>query len=1672
MANGEKNPQDELDKDLEENVEKDNKKTRKANPSNDSKKAEEKTNNKDINLDENLNSFNDEKNENLEEKDPYEKELNAVNKEFNEPDNFTDKVQDTSKIDNTVKEKVNYAKDKTTTFAKDKVRDAGVKGLTKVASSNKTPGLLKKAANAGVKLFSKGASKTVAVGSKLTASLGPIILIVLFVLWLLGIIFALIYIPSMMKDGFVEGVNNILKKINTRVAGSEGKVNDDDIYALGDYARSKGFQLYSDGFLYEKLKKEDTPNGSKYIPEEGIAVDEKKHITKLVPENSPLKRYVMMNAYTYTLENEQNQIIKGIRSLFGGFANLVGDLGSFLSGEERGIKNGDKFDGMIRFEHSMWNPENSYQTDPDKIAEIVFKEKGNLVSNSWLSDTKFKLDMEKKTLQIKYGWFSNPYIFNIEGWSGRYGMPTEFLLALHKSIMAPDLIYELTNGTAIKNDKYLKTKMLVRLIKAKGKIEGGFKVPNDTSIKGKLYDSAGNEVNSSEIDFDKVEKGEVIYYAKTGTEENPVLFPLKTTDGPVKLKLPTNFDETLVIPKTEGEDDKYDITNMYISFDDGGKLRKIPGYIINAETVKEYLSTTFNMNLTGNASKKADAFILNFGLHNLLRRYNEEFGVETSSAKFADEIEAAVNAITDTNFNSYLPLIYKVENHWFRDVYFYMNEGEKYTLIDEDEFIKKGEYWTKFKERNLSGNSNDENNNEGNNSSENRENKRDKEVDYKETDKAWSAYKIEPKPLENGKLNFKTYIVDEEDSDVNESIKNLQKLGDIIQIKEDFNLKVTQVEDGRRGETNKRTKELFKNNEWYIYDGTENTAKKINEARKNRDDSSEFKRRISKDGDLLAGSLMLENMESLDSEYAYRDYKELLLELDEYTVDDLASRIRRVLTWPIPGVSVGRTWPDTKEVKDISEFGVKVLTKEKTDKLIEDSLLDESRNQLDGKQKEKAKSDAKAKFGEGFEEGQDVVSPVTGKIVKQEDGKIEIEVLNEKTKDVNPGYKAFYEDEYKTGLAGYKITIQNINVGIEDKSKYKPQIKDKEIEKLSTEEQRKKVKEREDLKKDAPNRVGEYIKEGTVIGKTTNEDVVIFMTNIDDEIVEHVDKYLLVPYANLRVEILEDYLTRIIDGEPNQIPDGDVETFKKMFPKNLFPVINENAEAFMEMQETYGVNAIYAAAVALTESSGGTNFSAIPREYNNIFSMTGDESSEKVHHYGIGPSAPGSTNPRNWRKYKEVKDAILDFGRVTKNIYHDENLDYVSEIAPKYMNGSIYDVNENSINWQNGVNQFITDALKRYQDSDDDTEDTNQNDQNNEEPERNQNEEEVSASEEETFETNPFDLLGAQKGDGADYNPEPGTYEDSIFIGDVEYANGTYYFNQGDKKWLPATYGNFALSRTACGPFSSAIAFSAALGKPLDPREIANYSAANGHQMGNGGSLWSLFPALSRRYGVPVREISISEVDSALASGCVLIVSEGPGYWTTWGHFITVVNRTSDGKYLVNDPGSREKTAKKYSKPQIFNTSKNIWAVGPTEHIKRMQAGQLPPSGQDQNLDGVDSMTGADSGSREIPTGNARYAFEKITRDKGLSAQEKNAWSWLITNESNWKVNATNPSSGAYGLPQSLPGSKMASHGADWRTNPLTQLKWMYDYVIGRYGTFSNAKATWLQRKAQGNAWY
>jgi hypothetical protein len=97
------------------------------------------------------------------------------------------------------------------------------------------------------------------------------------------------------------------------------------------------------------------------------------------------------------------------------------------------------------------------------------------------------------------------------------------------------------------------------------------------------------------------------------------------------------------------------------------------------------------------------------------------------------------------------------------------------------------------------------------------------------------------------------------------------------------------------------------------------------------------------------------------------------------------------------------------------------------------------------------------------------------------------------------------------------------------------------------------------------------------------------------------------------------------------------------------------------------------------------------------------------------------------------------------------------------------------------------------------------------------------------------------------------------------------------------------------------------------------------------------------------------------------------------------------------------------------------------------------------------------------PQGIARI----MVRERGWSSGQFSCLRSLWQRESGWNPRADNPTSSAYGIPQALPGSKMAAAGSDWRTNPVTQIEWGLDYIADRFGTPCGA---WAHSEANG--WY
>jgi len=103
----------------------------------------------------------------------------------------------------------------------------------------------------------------------------------------------------------------------------------------------------------------------------------------------------------------------------------------------------------------------------------------------------------------------------------------------------------------------------------------------------------------------------------------------------------------------------------------------------------------------------------------------------------------------------------------------------------------------------------------------------------------------------------------------------------------------------------------------------------------------------------------------------------------------------------------------------------------------------------------------------------------------------------------------------------------------------------------------------------------------------------------------------------------------------------------------------------------------------------------------------------------------------------------------------------------------------------------------------------------------------------------------------------------------------------------------------------------------------------------------------------------------------------------------------------------------------------------------------------------------------DIDPGSNRALGYQLLLDFGFRPEQWKYLDALWHRESGWNHRAENPSSGAYGIPQSLPATKMAVVGPDWRTNPETQIRWGLAYIAARYGTPEKA---WEHSERRG--WY
>lgn len=513
-----------------------------------------------------------------------------------------------------------------------------------------------------------------------------------------------------------------------------------------------------------------------------------------------------------------------------------------------------------------------------------------------------ELSPATKQLKIQRGWSNNPYVYDVDGWSGRYGMPLEFLLSIHIATQMPDLAMDIATHF-------------------------------DTDVEVLLH-----EVN----------RGELLAGYKIG--------PGTTDEDFITYK---KIEEIM-----QKSSNLVDVFNNYKAY-----------YILFANGLPHADSCTCCSHIPG--SKKATS-------GGGTEECEDSGNLDTSSDEFnldkhiicddckngINDIIEALNIVNDNDWNSYTPYISIVKNHWFRDIYFVIDNinNTEVAINDEQYYYETNERWSlyetwqendpdgeipegfevgDYKLYNYDGSTNtytvsklskkevDEINSkiEQGDTSQSRLIKKlitKKITDIKDAEgnlalsgvdgNRWTAYEVRSIDNPWTKMEMKNNVPED-----------LKKYDGKIYYKESRPADIIQIEDGQRGPTNPDIKKMFVENKYYRYDGSIKKANLIAEDREKHKGDESFSKTASTANEELLGKVsitkdsltafsMLENTHTMDADYIYKDFKELIVELNYFDKEDLSDKVAEVMTWPLPETGTSG-WPVRKYEKSTIFYG-------------------------------------------------------------------------------------------------------------------------------------------------------------------------------------------------------------------------------------------------------------------------------------------------------------------------------------------------------------------------------------------------------------------------------------------------------------------------------------------------------------------------------------------------------------------------------------------------------------------------------------------------------------------------------------------------------------------------------------------------------------------------------
>ena len=511
----------------------------------------------------------------------------------------------------------------------------------------------------------KSASKKGAMKQSLMAALSHILIYVFAAIVILIIIIGLIMFFVTMPGMVMEKIKALFKALGNYIAAFYGadtteQIDSADVYETLDYLEQMGYDLKGYGFLTDYIKSEDEVDGSADTSN-GVILDEATGVLRdtddkiITAKSDYIYTYIASDNYVYTLKNDNLATQESADNWFE-------KIGAAIATAWYKVENffyGPVFDflGVTNAVGETWG----------KGLIGLYYEKGTIGENGqfvnqgtfWNWDS-IKINLENKTLQVKRRTLldanNNAIEFSLDGWTGRYGMPVEFLLSVHLATMMPDLAVDMV--------KNFPTEIQVYLHDVTGDATAGYKVNQDGADK---Y-----------IDYEVIQKVQSGFAGK-----NVFTAVINWIDNWFESSSEVEAARQLGIDVGTGEG------NCTCELEDG--FASNDGYVVVKDGDNWKYASDFY------SSDDPETLVHKEG--DLYEGDVEEIHVVGTACDYCKRKLSGINKYLGENNDYYLkaytPYISKVKNHWYRDVYFVLNSSD----MDKNFIEYDYEYEALVKER-------------------------------------------------------------------------------------------------------------------------------------------------------------------------------------------------------------------------------------------------------------------------------------------------------------------------------------------------------------------------------------------------------------------------------------------------------------------------------------------------------------------------------------------------------------------------------------------------------------------------------------------------------------------------------------------------------------------------------------------------------------------------------------------------------------------------------------------------------------------------------------------------------------------------------------------------------------------------------------------------------------